>query len=95
MMDNYVTIAMKINNKCGHCGFEMQSALPFDGNNEIEIKPGDLLICDKCLGLNTVDENANFIKASQEYLDSIPAAFKHELDKLIDVMKSKRAQANN
>ncbi len=94
-MDNYVASAMEINNKCAHCGFEMKSALPFNTAGEVEMRPGDLIICDKCLELNTLDEEANFIKPSQEYLDSIPAAFKHELDKLIDVMKSKRAQANN
>ena len=95
MMDNYVVNVMEINKKCGHCGFEMKSALPFDGNLEIEIQPGDLLICDNCLGLNTVDENANFIKPSQEYLDSIPTGFKVELEKLLEVMKNKKAQRQN
>lgn len=95
MMDNYVVTVMSINNKCGHCGFEMKSALPFDGSNNIEIAPGDLLICDKCLGLNTVDEDANFVKPSQEYLDSIPAGLMIEIDKLVAVMKEKRKEANN
>lgn len=94
-MDNYVVTVMSINNKCGHCGFEMKSALPFDGNKEVEIAPGDLLLCDKCLELNTVDDNGNFIKPSTEYLASVPPQMLYEIDKLVAVLKEKRKESLN
>lgn len=94
MMDNYAESVMS-NNLCGHCDFEMKSALPFDGVESSEINPGDLLVCNACLGLNTVDQDANFIKADDEYLKNLPEAFLFEVEKVINIMKDKRKESNN
>lgn len=86
---------MSTKTNCAHCNFEMKAAIPFSGDKETEMRPGDLVICDKCLELNTLDEDANFIKPSQEYLDSIPFGLKFEIDKLVQVMRTKRAESQN
>jgi len=96
MMDNYVETVMNTNeNKCGHCGFEMKSALPFDGNQEVEMRPGDIILCDKCLEINTLDENMNFIKPTEEYMNSIPEEMRFEIEKLVKVLKEKRQESQN
>jgi hypothetical protein len=96
MMDNYVANAMITTKKnCAHCNLEMKSALPFSTDKDVVIEPGDIIICENCMEMNTVDESANFIKPTQEYLDTVPPQIMFEMHNLITILKEKRKQANN
>jgi hypothetical protein len=57
-------------------------------------KENDLIICTMCYGINTFDKDLNLVKASNDYVESIPESMRFEIDEFVKDLKLRRAEDN-
>jgi len=57
-------------------------------------KENDLIICTMCYGINTFDKDLNLVKASDDYVESIPEPMRFEIDEFVKDLKLRRAEDN-
>jgi len=57
-------------------------------------KENDLIICTMCYEINAFDKDLNLVKASDDYVESIPEPMRFEIDAFIKDLKLRRAEDN-
>lgn len=79
--------------KCPQCKNVIDNIMAVDETS----KPNenDLMICTMCYGINTFDKDLEIVKASDEYVNSIPETMRFEIDGFINDLKKRRDDENS
>lgn len=81
-----------MNMKCPQCKQVIDNVMAVEKDSKP--KENDLMICTMCYGINTFDKDLNIVKASDEYVESIPEPMRFEIDTFIEDLKKRRAEDN-
>lgn len=81
-----------MNMKCPQCKQVIDNVMAVE--KESKPKENDLMICTMCYGINTFDKDLNIVKASDEYVESIPEPMRFEIDTFVEDLKRRRAEDN-
>lgn len=81
-----------MNMKCPECKQVIDNVMAVDEDSKP--KENDLMICTMCYSINAFDKDLKLVKASNDYVESIPEVMRFEIEKFLDDLKLRRAKDN-